>query len=215
MSQLTVPWREPIVDQSGNLSSSWLIFYNELISRVGGIGNVTDLSDVIASLATAQAQIDDQSVRQMDLGAQDAVRRIAELETLIPAPANLSDIIARLSAIEGWILDVRPPPSVVLEQWNAPTLLNSWANQGGGWNPAGYWKDPHGVVHLRGNIKSGTVGAAAFTLPAGYRPTNTEGFTAVANGAFGAVNVDNGGNVIPAVGSNVGISLDGITFRAA
>lgn len=58
--------------------------------------------------------------------------------------------------------------------WTAPTFENSWANTGtyGGrtYNPAGYYIDPNGVVHMRGTIGSGTAATAAFTLPAGYRP---------------------------------------------
>ena len=101
------------------------------------------------------------------------------------------------------------------ESWTAPTLLNSWANYGGGYNPAGYFKDSLGIVHLRGFIKDGTVATAAFTLPAGYRPAYTEVLVGQANDLFAQVIIETAGNVKPNIGSNVWFSLDGISFRAA
>lgn len=101
-----------------------------------------------------------------------------------------------------------------LEPFTAPALLNSWANFGGGYNPAGFYKDRMGVVHLRGFIMSGVMQQSAFVLPAGYRPANNEFFAAVSNFAFGSVFVDPTGAVKPWNGVNTWISLDGITFRA-
>ncbi len=108
-----------------------------------------------------------------------------------------------------------PPGTLPDETFIAPTLLNSWVAFGGTGNPPGYFKDAHGVVHLRGLVKSGTVGAAIFTLPAGYRPANQELFACVSNDAFGRLDVTSAGNVTLAVGSNVFASLDGVIFRAA
>lgn len=216
MSQLTVPWREPILDRAGNLSPPWITFYNELITRVGGTGNVVDVAKIIALLDAAQALIDYQSVQPQDAGAQEALRRIAELETLIPPAPNLAGIRAKLEELEAALLDVlRPLPAPAVEAWIAPSLTNSWADYGSPFNPSGYYRDPYGVVHLRGTIKSGVVGSSAFTLPSGYRPANTELFAAISNGAVGRAAVDNSGGVTPDVGSNVYFSLDGMTFRAA
>lgn len=101
-----------------------------------------------------------------------------------------------------------------VEAFNAPGLLNSWANFGGAYNPAGYYKDKQGIVHLRGLLASGIIGSSAFTLPVGYRPANTEMFPTVSNGAFGVARVLNTGDVVPFSGSNAFFSLDGITFKA-
>jgi len=91
-------------------------------------------------------------------------------------------------------------------------FANSWVNYDDGYEPAGYWKDSLGIVHVRGLIKSGTSGQSAFTLPAGYRPPYPVLFPADSNGAFGAVRVLTDGKVVP-YGSNTYFSLASISFR--
>ncbi len=98
------------------------------------------------------------------------------------------------------------------ESWIAPALINSWANYGSGYNPAGYFKDSQGIVHLRGLVKSGT--GTIFTLPAGYRPAYRMLYGVDGANAHARVDIDTSGNVIHAGGSNVHLSLDVITFRA-
>lgn len=117
------------------------------------------------------------------------------------APATLFDA---LQTFTSW---------VEIGSVGAPVFQNSWVNFAGGFDTAAYLIDALGIVHLKGTIKTGTIGAAAFTLPAGFRPLLTKVFPIVSNGAFGAVNVFTGGNVTVAVGSNVAASLDGITFH--
>lgn len=97
--------------------------------------------------------------------------------------------------------------------WIAPTLLNSWVNYGSGYNPAGYYKDALGVVHLRGMLKNGTIGLQMFILSAGYRPPYLELLTATSNGAAAYLNVGTDGQVVPVNGTNAFFSLDGITFH--
>lgn len=95
-------------------------------------------------------------------------------------------------------------------------FTNSWANFGGTNQPASYWKDQDGIVHLEGVVKNGTLGLAAFVLPPGYRPSLDRFFAVLSNSTFGTVQVTGSGNVIPlAVGtaSNASYALDGITFR--
>lgn len=101
------------------------------------------------------------------------------------------------------------------ENWTAPTFLNSWINNGSGYNNAGFYKDEFGIVHLRGLVKSGTMQASIFTLPTGYRPAAREFFGTVSNALFGSVYIDPDGSVVPWSGSNAWFSLDGITFKAA
>ena len=104
--------------------------------------------------------------------------------------------------------------------WTAPTFQNSWVNYGSEWNSAGYYKDANGVVHLRGLVKSGSIGAI-FTLPAGYRPTATWLFICASNSSatppgYARVDINTSGsvslNTYSANSNNGWVSLDGITF---
>ncbi|HEX8774902.1 MAG TPA: hypothetical protein VF735_15115 [Pyrinomonadaceae bacterium] len=96
--------------------------------------------------------------------------------------------------------------------FTAPTLLNSWVNFGGVNAPAGYYKR-NGRVFLRGLIKSGTIGAVAFTLPTGYRPAYYHYFAVVTyDYVFAAVYVQDNGDVFIKNGNNTFVSLDGISF---
>ncbi len=96
--------------------------------------------------------------------------------------------------------------------WIAPTLGNSWVNYGGTFQVAQYRK--HGdVVRIRGVIKSGTINAVAFTLPAGYIPPADLQFAVVSNGAYGTLQVNGAGNanpgqVTPVNGNNVSVNVD-------
>jgi hypothetical protein len=94
------------------------------------------------------------------------------------------------------------------------TFTNSWVNYGGDFFNASYIQDPGGFVHLRGVIKSGSVGSSAFTLPTGYRPTSSNGlFVVISNDSVGRVDIDTDGNVIPkSPSNNAYVSLEGIVF---
>ena len=101
-----------------------------------------------------------------------------------------------------------------LEGWHEigaasePAFQNSWVNFGAGEATAAFRKLPSGLVVLKGLIKSGTVGAAAFTLPIGYRPALTMHFAASSNGAFGDAIVLATGVLRPQTGSNVWFALN-------
>lgn len=101
-------------------------------------------------------------------------------------------------------------------QQGAPAFQNSWVNFGGSSDVAGYWKDPLGFVVLKGVVKSGTVGSAAWTLPPGYRPVAKREFGTISNGAIGYVVVNTDGTVVPTTpSSNTSVMLDGIRFRTS
>lgn len=98
----------------------------------------------------------------------------------------------------------------------APPYQNSWVNFGSGWQDGGYWRDPLGWVHLRGLVKSGTVGSALATLPPGFRPKLSETFIVSSNSATGRVDVQADGQIIPqAPSSNTYVSLSNIRFRTS
>jgi hypothetical protein len=88
---------------------------------------------------------------------------------------------------------------------------NSWVDYGGGLPGARYRKEGN-KVHLSGWMKSGTVGATAFTLPSGYRPAQLQGVAVVSNGAFGYLQVNTDGTVVLQAGNNTYASLDNVTF---
>jgi len=102
-----------------------------------------------------------------------------------------------------------------------PAFLNSWANVGtAGLPPAGFYKDPFGRVHLRGNIDTGLTGTTAFTLPTGYRPpykvvsivyNNNGGPGPGGANVFLTVNTD--GTVVPTFSAGTDMWLDGTSFR--
>jgi len=93
-----------------------------------------------------------------------------------------------------------------------PAFQNGWVNYGGGFATAAFRKNALGWMHLKGMIKSGTIGSAAFVLPVGYRSPTHIYFACVSNGAFGDALILTSGNVIPQVGNNTWFSLNGITF---
>lgn len=96
----------------------------------------------------------------------------------------------------------------------APAFTNAWVNFGAPYFDAAFRKNAEGMVELRGAIKTGTIGLAAFTLAAGYRPGNTMRFAVESNGAYGCVEITNAGVVTPQVGNNTRVNLDGIRFLA-
>ena len=93
--------------------------------------------------------------------------------------------------------------------WIAPSLINSWANYGGGYTSAGYRKVGD-IVQLRGALTGGTIGLAGFTLPAGYRPMALVILaTGYVTGSGGSTNIFSNGSVQLEGGSP---SLDGMSF---
>ena len=96
-----------------------------------------------------------------------------------------------------------------------PAFQNGWANFGGGFSFAGFWKDSFGVVHLQGTFSGGAAGTTAFTLPVGYRPAQAL-FMTVATGATSSafVYILTTGEVAPQ-NSGGDDGIDGLSFRAA
>jgi hypothetical protein len=94
-----------------------------------------------------------------------------------------------------------------------PQFNNSWVALAGG-SPPQFRKDISGYVHLSGVLSTGTIAAAAYALPVGYRPLATHYFAVMSNNAFGCVQITAAGQVIPLVGSNASFFLDGTCFLA-
>lgn len=113
-------------------------------------------------------------------------------------------------------IEIGKKANVIQEAWITPTLMNEWVNYDEStYSKCQYYKDSLGIVHLKGMIKGGNA-AFIFSLPSGYRPTETMIF----NQPMG---VDNRVNIFVVKNAGVQISassftgayysLDGITFR--
>jgi hypothetical protein len=130
------------------------------------------------------------------------------------------------------------------EGWQAGQLLGTtacqWVNFGNGFNDAGYFRDPAGVVHLKGMVVAtdSTFGCNDLTgpgaatvrqflfLPAGYRPERPEVLATISNNAPARVTVQPEAIINPDVGvveiepnfpttanAKAWVSIDGLSFR--
>lgn len=104
--------------------------------------------------------------------------------------------------------------TIVQDSWTAPTLLSGWADYGGDYGPAGYFRDKEGIVHLRG-VVTGSLGTVIFVLPVGYRPAYTEIHVVHTEIGIGICDIRANGQVAAEyTGSDMWFSLDGISFKA-
>lgn len=105
------------------------------------------------------------------------------------------------------------------EAWRSVSYLNGWSRYHASWADAGYYKDPFGIVHLRGMIKgtAQTSGRAVFRLPAGYRPPVRTLHWVHAGGAAGEAagraDVLTSGDLHVWTSSPAWVSLFDISFR--
>jgi hypothetical protein len=216
----------------GTITRDWYLLISSILQAIGGpavvpgggvapIDNQMQFEEYAISVPDATEAlrgVDELRNELSMLGGGLQALRISyeELMTALDGMRNVTDFRTRIDDIESLIEALRPSPlQPSCEQFIAPTLINSWANFGAPWNPAGYYKDPFGIVHLRGMLKSGAVPSNFFVLPTGYRPTNQEIFSAPSNGAFGICVIDSAGNVGANAGNTAYFSIDGLTFRAA
>lgn len=107
-------------------------------------------------------------------------------------------------------------PAAGVATWTSLALLNSWvAGTTSMWGTPAYWKDPFGVVWLRGMLKSGGTAenTPMATLPAGTRPSWYTHQRTSNQDNFGFVSCDPAGSVQYKNGSagNDGMSLAGVT----
>lgn len=122
------------------------------------------------------------------------IRAAAELTITTP--------LVRMGAGGGNYLVVQPDPNAIATilpdgvSWFTPAFLNSWVDVAG--SRVNYMKDACGNVHLRGQLQNG-VAVTMFTLPAGYRPTQSMQFvmrSAAAAGNYSVVQVQTNGDVV-------------------
>lgn len=152
---------------------------------------------------------------------------------LEPRPPDLVQrLYQRLAALEQYVQDLaanRPSNNPLNQQsWVSAALASPWGNgalTSSGEAVPGYFKDPSGIVHLRGTASHSTYGGGAvtiFTLPAGFRPGSRQLMFAMAqvSGAPGATSgfiiVQTSGAVqfSGAAGNLTDVILDNLHFRA-
>lgn len=124
---------------------------------------------------------------------------------------------------------VKPSDLAAPEAWielGDDDFQNDWENIGGEFSTAAYYRDPYGVVHLKGIVTGDTPESVVFRLPEGYRPNESQVFSVAEESVVpdvthvyvrGVIAGDGlpGEVVVKVGGSNPAfVSLDGITFRA-
>lgn len=99
-----------------------------------------------------------------------------------------------------------------------PQFDVDWTNAGPGFQPAGFYKDPFGTVHLQGDVQRTTGNdATIFQLPPGYCPVGgIEDFPAYGDGgtAAGVAVRSSDCTVVFVAGTTTFIGLGAISFRA-
>jgi hypothetical protein len=120
----------------------------------------------------------------------------------------------------GGLSGTYPNPSLAApEAWHEigaagePAFACSWTNNGVlGTATAGFYKDPYGVVHLKGEVAAGGCNTI-FTMPAGYRPNAFVSEIAfMTTSGYGVVGISGAGMVTVPIGSG-SVSLNGLSFR--
>lgn len=108
---------------------------------------------------------------------------------------------------------IGPVASVTQEGWHTVGAAGEPAFQSGftAPEPLKFYKDPAGVVHMVGRVQTGAQGNLIFTLPVGYRPTQTTRIPINANGSFGSVDIGPNGDIVPYAGT-VWWDLSGVQF---
>jgi hypothetical protein len=116
--------------------------------------------------------------------------------------------------------DLAPP-----DEWTSLTLIEDWTPYTSvGFAPPGCFRDPLGIVHLRGAASAPGLSTQPFDLPAGCRPGSTVEVVAALLSSVGAgkdtltvhISSTTGRALIEGYipAANEKIALDGITFRA-
>ncbi|WP_318254712.1 hypothetical protein [Brucella anthropi] len=102
--------------------------------------------------------------------------------------------------------------SLTMPLYRIPTLQNNWTQTDGTTYPVGFIRDGDGVLHIKGQITSGSgsSGSVAFTLPAGYRPQTRQVIPCMATNGAAQLIVDTNGNVAPTLVSGQSVWLDNV-----
>lgn len=157
-------------------------------------------------------------------GIQDLNVTTAKLADLAVITAKLADNSVTAAKVAAGVLTAA---KMSIEAWTdvgtTPPFLNSWTNNGGGYNTTSFFKDLSGNVTMKGTaLRTGTPAnnESIFTLPVGYRPVADAIFINPSNygpqriiiTSAGAVTV-NSISGYAALGASNTASFDGVHFR--
>ncbi len=177
-------------------------------------GAVISANHATTAGSAAQATNADSATRATNADSATNASRAADADQL---GGSLPSAYIKTSQIGEFIL----APHFEHANFGCPFDLTIWHDSSPEVNEVtGYWRDPYGVVHLRGYaIRCGTAETTIFTLPAGFRPGKLEHFVAFAENPTPKttfVTVGSTGLVVAAeVASNGSVALDGISFKCA
>lgn len=190
-----------------------------VITGFGGASNHTVAGGVIA-IPENTALYYEHNVATGANASIDANWRLVSYNSGFVVPKHWILIAHHCSVVIGGEGTLRVSNGATLTPWRAvgavgqPAFQNSWVNFGGGELAVGFRKCANQIVRLRGSMKSGTVTAAAFYLPIGYRPTAKLYFLVLSNNNIGVLRIDTDGGVVLQSGSNAAVTLDAISFQA-
>ncbi len=196
------------VYKNGVLDPNWLLTRTSDVNDNGIASALISaaLYDPTASYSVTY-QILDKYLFTTNSLSQSATYSTNDHTVLQEVVREVDDVETRVSVLEITKANRQQP------QWIAPTLLNGWVNFGAPASTIGYFKDEMGFVHVKGKIKSGTIGANALIFLVGYRPLENHTITTTSNGVYGNFNILPDGSLLTIAGSNVSFDLD-CTFLA-
>ncbi len=168
-------------------------------------------SELLAGITTDQGAGQNARLRRgvVTAVAPALLVRVGAAATAVPATALstyvpvVGDVVSLLE-ING---DRLLLGTSVATTWQVPTLGNGWSDFDAG-NQTARYRRVGDLVTVQGVVKSGTLGAAVFTLATGYRPPAALQLGTVTNGAFGLLTVTAAGDVVVQSSSNVYASLN-------
>lgn len=198
---------------------------NDAFSVVGGAPNARFVEGHVSrvNLATTPPQVF-VVAPTFDVGAEFGPVRYSGA----PPPVDTEVIVAVMTGTtEAWIVSADlPTQSLTLDTWRPLPLAVGVTPYGSVFNTPGFWRDPMGIVHLRGLLHAAgaPTGAVLANLPLGYRPPATELVHGTAGYSGGNLvfrfDVNADGSITISASSGVSpsydfMSLDGITFQVA
>lgn len=204
-----------------------------LVVAVGGtawaVATVTS-ADIVNNTIKAKDLKTDKGVKDSKVVPDSLTGRVINESTLgnVPSATNATNADNAQNAQNADKLGGQPPSAFASSSSEAYREVGAAAQPafGAGWSnedpvnetTTAFYKDPLGVVHLKGTVARSGGGITIFTLPADYRPTKQACFPSIRSVptvAVAYICVTASGLVQEAALNTDGsYLLDGLTFRA-